>query len=122
MCAIIESLPGFEGPYIFTTTGGARPVSGFSKAKSRADTLSGVTGWRVHDLRRTVRTGLAALGINDTIAERVLGHAPAKLVQTYNVHQYREEKADALELWSRHIMETIKPPPENVIKLRAAEK
>ena len=117
---IVEGLPRFEGPYIFTTTGGARPVSSFSKTKERADALSGVSGWRIHDLRRTVRTKLAELGINDTIAERVLGHAPAKLIQTYNVYQYRDEKADALERWAMRLREILEPPPENVVALRAA--
>ena len=114
---IVEGLPRFEGPYIFSTTSGARPVGSFSKAKLRADSLSGVKGWRIHDLRRTVRTGLAALGINDTIAERILGHSPTKLVQTYNVHQYRNEKSEAVERWAMRLREILEPPPENVVKL-----
>ena len=49
--------------FVFTTTGGRRPVSGFSKAKARANDLSKIENWRLHDLRRTVRTEMARLGV-----------------------------------------------------------
>jgi integrase len=39
------------------------------------DELSGVTGWVIHDLRRTARSLMARAGIRPDVAERVLGHA-----------------------------------------------
>ena len=52
--AVLRSLP-MTGTYAFSTTGGAKPISGYSKMKKRLDSLSGVTGWTIHDVRRTLR-------------------------------------------------------------------
>ena len=118
---ILDDLPEFiDGDYVFTTTGGRRPVSGFNKMKTRSDKLSGVTGWRLHDLRRTGRTGLAELGVPEIIAEMVLNHAPRNtLTKIYNRHEYADEKRDALERWAGRLREITEPPPENVVKLKA---
>ncbi len=118
---IIDTLPRFTGgDFVFTTRGGRRPVSGFSKMKARTDDLSGVTGWRLHDLRRTARTGLAELGVPQIVAEKVLNHAERNvLVKTYDRHEYAPEKRDALERWATRLREIIEPPPENVVPLKA---
>ncbi len=118
---ILDDLPRFtEGDYVFTTTSGQRPVSGFSRMKTRAANLSGVTGWRLHDLRRTARTGLAEIGIPEIIAEMVMNHAPRNaLAKIYNRHEYAAEKRDALERWALRLREITEPPPENVVKLKA---
>ena len=116
---ILKALPRFtEGGHVFTTTSGVRPVSGFSKMKARTDGLSDVTGWRLHDLRRTARTGLAELGVPEIIAEKVLNHAERNvLAKIYNRHEYADEKRDALERWARRLNEILEPPPENVVRL-----
>ena len=118
---ILDDLPRFtDGDYVFTTTGGRRPVSGFNKMKTRTDDLSGVTGWRLHDLRRTARAGLAEIGIPEIIAEMVMNHAPRNvLARIYNRHEYAAEKRDALERWANRLREITEPPPENVVKLKA---
>ena len=118
---ILDDLPRFtEGDYVFTATSGQRPVSGFSRMKTRADDLSGVSGWRLHDLRRTARTGLAEIGIPEIIAEMVMNHAPRNvLAKIYNRHEYAAEKRDALERWANRLREITEPPPENVVKLKA---
>jgi integrase len=79
--------------------GGA--LSGFSKLKVRLDAASGVTGWRFHDIRRTVRTKLAALGVAPDIAERALNHVSAvgTLAQIYDRHDYEQEIITALARW-----------------------
>jgi integrase len=59
--------------------------------------------WTPHDLRRTVRTGLARLRIPNEVAEAVLGHAPKGIVGTYNLHHYEEECREALQLWADHM-------------------
>ncbi len=123
---ILESLPRFtDGDYVFTTTGGRRPVSGFSKAKVRTDQMlkdqkTVIDGWRVHDLRRTCRTGMARLGVPEVVSERVLNHLPQGLEKIYNVHEYMDEKSEALEKWAGHIRDLIEPPPENVVQLATA--
>jgi integrase len=126
---LLSSLPRFEaGNFVFTTTIGRRPISGFSKAKTRTDKSlkealekddRKFEPWRVHDLRRTCRTGLASLGVPEIVSERVLNHVPRGLARIYNVHEYADEKRDALECWARHLETIINPPPENVVQLSA---
>ncbi len=60
-----------------------------------------------HDLRRTVRTKLAELGIDDIIAERVLGHKLQGLLAIYNRYPYDPEKRQALVLWERRLHEIL---------------
>ena len=106
-----------DGAFVFTTTSGRRPVSGFSKAKARANDLSEVEKWRLHDLRRTVRTEMARLGIPEVVGERVLNHLPQGLTKTYNVYEYLDEKQDALAQWGQELINIIEPPPDNVVSL-----
>jgi integrase len=63
-----------------------------------------VAQFTLHDLRRTCRTGLARLGIQPHIAERVLNHAQERIPSTYDVHNYLVEKRDALEKWTAHLL------------------
>jgi integrase len=75
---IIESLRRLvnDGDLVFPSQRDAsvNPVSGFSLMKRRLDELSGVSGWRIHDLRRSVATGLQRLGVRLEVTEAVLGH------------------------------------------------
>jgi integrase len=73
----------------------ARHLETFAEHKVGAFTL--------HDLRRTVRTGLAKLGIRPDIAERCLNHAQPGIIATYDTHQYLDEKRDALTQWADHL-------------------
>jgi len=59
--------------------------------------------WRVHDLRRTVRTGIDKLGTLPHICEAVLNHLSPKLVRTYNRNTYENEKRTALNNWAQHL-------------------
>jgi integrase len=120
--AILEALPTWDGgDHVFSTRGGRTPVSGFGKAKSVVDDASGVTGWRLHDLRRTCRTRLAALGVPEVVAERVLNHVPKGLSAVYNLHDYEAEKAEALYAWDS-ALQLIIDPPVNVVSLGAARR
>ena len=64
---------GLATDYVFTLDG-LKPVSSWGRAKVRLDKASGVTGWRVHDLRRTVATGMQRLGAGLQTVEALLGH------------------------------------------------
>jgi integrase len=61
-----------------------------------------VSHWSVHDLRRTGRTQLAALGYPDEIAEAVLGHTPSGIIGVYNLHRYDGERSEWLKRLSDH--------------------
>lgn len=74
-----------------------------------------------HDLRRTLRTRLAELGVDDIVAERVLGHKLQGIMAIYNRHDYTTEKRQALEKWEtklRQIVGLDKPEGAKVIRLR----
>jgi integrase len=109
--AILESLPHWPGPYIFSTTGGERPISGFSKMKLRIDAAlaEAIPAWRFHDLRRTMRTGLGGLPVPPNVAEMCLAHAQPGLHQVYDRHSYRDEKRRAFELWAARLKEIVEP-------------
>jgi len=117
----IDTLPRYEGPFVFTTTKGKRPMGQWARPKATLDALAGVEGWTIHDVRRTMRSGLSRLGVPLEVAERVLGHKPTnQIVATYDRHHYQDEVAAALEKWSSHIRDLVQPPPDNVTKLRRA--
>ena len=83
------------------------PFSGWSKAKSALDTVSGVSGWWLHDLRRTLATGLQRLGVRLEVTEAVLNHlsgSRAGVVGIYQRHDWADEKRSALEAWSAHLL------------------
>ena len=115
---LLDGLPRWTGPFVFTTTAGAKPINGFSKAKARIDKLSGVTGWVIHDLRRTVRTHFSALPVQDLVRELVIAHAKPGLHRVYDQHAYRDEKRDCLELWEKRLLSIVEPPPPNVLRMR----
>jgi integrase len=91
---------------IFTTTG-TTPLSGFSRAKLALDgIMQPVKPWRIHDLRRTAASGMASLGFQPHIVERVLNHvsgAQGGLVGVYQRYEFVHERKRALEAWSAHI-------------------
>ncbi len=59
--------------------------------------------WTPHDLRRTGRTLLAALGCPSEIAEAILGHAQPGIVGVYNRHRYDAERLHWLTRLSSHL-------------------
>jgi integrase len=92
----------------------------FSRLKRAIDRESGVRNWRLHDLRRTCRTGLAKLGISDEIAERCINHVSGdQMVGIYNQHRYAEEIVAALGRWQAHVMDLVSgPATAEVVPLR----
>lgn len=80
---------------------------GVARCQERMEKL-GIAKFNAHDLRRTVRTGLARLKIAPHVAERVLNHAQERIPGTYDVHDYLEEKREALEKWAAYLI-VLKP-------------
>lgn len=100
--SIVTEMPNWNaGGYLLSTTGGTRPISGFSKAKARIDRLSGIENWTFHDLRRSAATHMARLGVPQEHIERVLGHAIEGVAGTYNRYSYLPQKREALDTWGR---------------------
>lgn len=121
MKRIIEAVPRFAaGPYLFSTTAGRKPISGFSdKKKKQLDRLSGVSDWKLHDLRRTARTHLPACGITEDVAEAMIGHTKKGIVATYNLYQYEPEKRDGFARWEKRLLSIVNPVPPDVTDLGA---
>jgi integrase len=67
-------------------------------------------GFTPHDLRRTCRTYLARLGIDETVAKKILGHAAPRsdvTAHVYDRHTYLPEMRRALEAWERHLLAIV---------------
>jgi integrase len=106
---------------------GERGFSGWSRCKERLDERIAkengrpLPGWRVHDLRRSVATGLAALEVPPHIVECVLNHVSgfrAGVSGVYNRNPYELEKRRALNLWADHLMAVVEGRESNVTLLR----
>ena len=103
---LLQGLPKMHGDLVFPARGKDNPASGFSKWKRHLDALAGLSDWRVHDLRRTVASGMAQLKIPPHVIERVLNHTTGTLggvAGVYNRFGYLDEMRAALELWAASI-------------------
>ena len=142
--AVIESLPQIMSrqEFLFTTTG-ARPISGFSSAKTAIDArilkslreeaeeagkpieeVEALPRWTLHDLRRTAASGMARLGTPIHVVEAVLNHRSGTIrgvARIYNRYSYEPEKRQALEAWGRYVEALVSDAPaSNVVQLAAA--
>jgi len=121
MLALLASIPR-NGPWVFSHDG-AVAMNGFSKVKSKVDAIMGdVPGWVNHDLRRTVRTNLAALNIADHVAEATVGHGRKGIQRVYDQWRYLPQIREALAAWHARLAAIVgdqpEPQPGNVVPLR----
>lgn len=129
--------------YVFSTNG-KTPISGFSRSKAKADELAAIRqlqdaghgkptekqivasmlpDWRLHDLRRTVASNMAKLGVAPHVIEKVLNHSTGAIsgvAAVYNRYAYTSEKSEALQIWSNKLEMIIRSADSNVIRLRSA--
>ena len=117
---IIASVPRVEGCHLVFSTNGLRPISGWSKTKRRLDAAMGATPpWRIHDLRRTVVTGMAELGVRPDVIEMVVNHISGHrggVAGIYNRSELLPERRAALERWSTHVAGLVRGT-DDVFKL-----
>jgi integrase len=123
--AAVPVPPQGSSEFVFTANG-RTPVSGFSKPKRHLDAemtkIAGkpVAPFRVHDLRRTFASGLAALGIPLPIIEKTLNHISGSFggVQgIYQRYEFSDEMEEALQRWAVHIEVLTSDKPSNVAEL-----
>jgi integrase len=115
--------------FIFSTTDGKVPFSGFSKAKVELDKAIAdirekagrppMENWTLHDLRRTARSLMSRAKVPTDHAERALGHVIGGVRETYDRYEYLPEKCDAFEKLAA-MVERILHPESNVVPLRSA--
>jgi integrase len=122
--AVLGSLPRYQsGDHLFSFTFGRTPALVIHTAKRKLDELMrrelpDLPGWQVHDLRRTLRTGLARLGLPDHVNELAIGHARKGLAGNYDRHRYVNEVRRALVLWADEVARFVSPPqPGKVVPL-----
>jgi hypothetical protein len=119
-------LPRFQkGDHLFSTAFGEKPVNGFSKAKTNLDAairarLGTLSPFVLHDIRRTMRTGLSALPVGNLVRELVIAHTKPGLHKVYDQYAYLDEKRRALDLWAARMRSIVERPPLslNVVELR----
>jgi integrase len=103
--SLLRSIPQ-TGVLVFSNNGEV-PFQGYSKAKRRLDQISGVIDWTIHDLRRTVVSGMARLGVPPHVADKILNHQAGTIsgvAAVYQRHEFLDQRKAALELWGRHIL------------------
>jgi len=104
---VIEACSG--EPYVFGTATGKR-FQRFGKEKRELDKLCGVAGWRIHDLRRTIVSGMARLGIPPHVADKILNHQARTIsgvAAVYQRHDFLAERKDALDRWGAHVEQIV---------------
>jgi len=97
---MIALLPERHRDYVF---GQGIGFSGWAKARDR---INGLDDFRIHDIRRSVATGMAEIGILPHIIEAILNHVSghkAGVAGIYNKARYLDEMRAALEKWAAHV-------------------
>ena len=118
--AVLADVPRLDRSDFVFTVSGKRPFSDFSTYKRDFDKACGVTGWTLHDLRRTGRSLMSRAGVNTDHAERCLGHLIGGVRGTYDVWEYAPEKRHAFEALAAQIDLIINPTASNVHQLHRA--
>ncbi|MFC1831568.1 tyrosine-type recombinase/integrase [Thermodesulfobacteriota bacterium] len=117
----------FPSKHNMTRSEAGKATSGHTtslkEARKRIKRLSSTDDWTHHDLRRTSRTMMATIGIDDELAERIINHSVgSKMQQTYNRHRYTEEKRRALQRLANHIDRIVgrEVPKGQLLKMQPA--
>jgi integrase len=124
--AIIHELPRIDGSeFVFPGRDSIQPIKDFFAAKQRINSIvePKMAPWVLHDIRRTVATGLQKLGIRLEVTEATLNHISGSrrgIVGIYQRHDYAEEKRAALTAWGRFVDGLVRSDTRrNVVTLRA---
>jgi integrase len=92
----------------------------WSTDKTLLDQRSGVTGWVLHDIRRSVATGMADIGVQPHVIEAVLNHqsgAKRGVAGIYNRSTYANEKRQAVDRWADHLLALVEGRESKVVAL-----
>ena len=110
----IRSLMGISGNslYLLPRKNGLLPINPMLITRSVERLVHrfqavGIEPFTPHDLRRTGRTGLASLGIEDEIAERVLNHQKKGMKRVYDRFAYLPQKRNAIEKWAKYLRDLL---------------
>jgi integrase len=113
--AALATLPAQNGQFVF---GNSRPLNVFGRPKTKFDQASGVTGWTLHDCRRTARSLMSRAGVPTDHAEQCLGHVIPGVRGVYDRHEYHTEKKQAYEALAAIIERIVSGTQAGVVQLR----
>jgi integrase len=134
----LREIAGFfpnGGPYLFSCDGGQKAMA-LTKIKQAIDEemlkvlreiaveegddpeAVVLAHWTNHDIRRTVRTRLSRLKVPEDSREALLAHVKPGIERVYDVHDYFDEKHEALEAWAAELKRITGPAPDNVVPMR----
>lgn len=121
---ILRSAPRRDGrDYVFGHRGGAFSAWSYSTIalNNRIAEMEGkpLPRWTLHDLRRTLRTGMGRLGVQPHIAELIINHVKGGVEGIYDRHKYEREIKAALALWAEHLTAIVEGRKAKVVALRA---
>ena len=95
--------------FVFTARGKS-PIANWSRTKTKLDHKLKFE-WRLHDLRRTLATGLQKLGTPLQVTDSILGDTAGSrggIVGVYQRYDYANEKHAALEAWGGYMFRIVK--------------
>jgi integrase len=96
-------------------------AAGIQKPDAKALQQLALKPWRLHDLRRTVVTGMAEIGIQPHVIEAVVNHISghkAGIAGVYNRATYAAEKRQALARWGEWVVGTVTARESAIVPLR----
>lgn len=117
---IITLCPRVREPFVFASARTGGVMSGWNYWLREIQERSGVNEFTFHDLRRTFRTGLAQLGVEETVAELMLAHQRSELERIYNKAEQWELRTEAQLRWESFVTGLGNPPADitgNVVTL-----
>ena len=100
---------------------GTRSGAGFTawdREKQGLDARSGVANWTPHDIRRSVATKMADIGIMPHVVEEILAHTSGHkrgVAGIYNRSSYEREVRAALALWEDHVRTIVEGGERKII-------
>ena len=101
------ALIGQGGARDYVFGGHSGKIGAFSMFKRALDEASGVTGGRLHDLRRTAASSLQDLGVRNEVVQAVLNHAVPGVGGVYLRAELEKHKAEALKIWATALTRII---------------
>jgi integrase len=123
---LLAAVPKQSGGDFVFGRGGDTPFSGWSAAKLLLDARIAITTgkalphWTLHDLRRSMRSGLGKLGVPPHIAELAINHVKGGVEAIYDRYRYEREIAAALARWAEHVLALVEGPESKVVALQSA--
>ena len=109
-----------EGVTGFVLAGGdqEKPFNGASSALRRLRAKSNISeNFTLHDFRRTCRSGLSRLGVDDVTAELVIGHIQQGMQKVYDQYDRIDERTEALQRWGSDVISVVGESDDNIVPM-----